>query len=247
MDAALSLKFEKKAILPADPRTKLFLTITVSTIMITGGTGGFMNFVRPCLMACPIVFLLLSKKWKAAARFTVTYAILFALELTVLPFLAGTLELYLRRCCWNLYAHASRIYYGILFSKHHNSKRICSGYGTNENPAKDCYSCIGSVSFLSYGKGRIRSNSRRNENERHYDAAQPDENARIPCCTLDNVYSKNWGGTICCCFNPRPWRTAKADKYLHNQIRPAGCIFLSAGYSLLGRIFYLLKKGVALD
>ena len=90
MDAALSLKFEKKAILPADPRTKLFLTVTISTIMITGGTGGFMNFVRPCLMACPIVFLLLSKKWKAAARFTVTYAILFALELTVLPFLTGT-------------------------------------------------------------------------------------------------------------------------------------------------------------
>ena len=89
MDAALSLKFEKKAIL-ADPRTKLFLTVTVSTIMITGGTGGFMNFVRPCLMACPIIFLLLSKKWKAAARFTVTYAVLFALELTVLPLLTGT-------------------------------------------------------------------------------------------------------------------------------------------------------------
>ena len=89
MDAALSLKFEKKAILPADPRTKLFLTVTVST-MITGGTGGFMNFVRPCLMACPIIFLLLSKKWKAAARFTVTYAVLFALELTVLPLLTGT-------------------------------------------------------------------------------------------------------------------------------------------------------------
>lgn len=90
MDAALSLKFEKKAILPADPRTKLFLTVTVSTIMITGGTGGFMNFVRPCLMACPIIFLLLSKKWKSAARFTVTYAVLFALELTVLPLLTGT-------------------------------------------------------------------------------------------------------------------------------------------------------------
>ena len=41
-------------------------------------------------MACPIIFLLLSKKWKAAARFTVTYAVLFALELTVLPLLTGT-------------------------------------------------------------------------------------------------------------------------------------------------------------
>lgn len=62
MDAAVgTLKFENKAVIPTDPRTKLFLTVTVSTIMITGGTGGFMNLVRPCLMACPIVFLLLSE------------------------------------------------------------------------------------------------------------------------------------------------------------------------------------------
>ena len=91
MDAAVTtLKFESKAVIPTDPRTKLFLTVTVSTIMITGGTGGFMNFVRPCLMACPIIFLLLSRKWTAAARFAVTYAVLFALELTVLPLLTGT-------------------------------------------------------------------------------------------------------------------------------------------------------------
>ena len=61
MDAAVgTLKFENKAVIPTDPRTKLFLTVTVSTIMITGGTGGFMNLVRPCLMACPIVFLLVA-------------------------------------------------------------------------------------------------------------------------------------------------------------------------------------------
>ena len=68
MDAAVgTLKFENKAVIPTDPRTKLFLTVTVSTIMITGGTGGFMNLVRPCLMACPIVFLLLSRKWGLGA------------------------------------------------------------------------------------------------------------------------------------------------------------------------------------
>ncbi len=91
MDTAVgTLKFENKSVIPTDPRTKLFLTVTVSTIMITGGTGGFMNLVRPCLMACPIVFLFLSRKWGAAARFAVTYAILFALELTILPLLTGT-------------------------------------------------------------------------------------------------------------------------------------------------------------
>lgn len=88
--AGTALKFENKAVIPADPRTKLFLTVTVSTIMIAGGTGGLMNLVRPCLMMCPIIFLLLSRKWAAAARFAVTYVILFALELTVLPLLTGT-------------------------------------------------------------------------------------------------------------------------------------------------------------
>ena len=57
MDAAVTtLKFENKSAIPTDPRTKLFLTVTVSTIMITGSTGGFMNLVRPCLMACPLFF-----------------------------------------------------------------------------------------------------------------------------------------------------------------------------------------------
>lgn len=33
MDAAVTtLKFENKAVIPTDPRTKLFLTVTVSTI-----------------------------------------------------------------------------------------------------------------------------------------------------------------------------------------------------------------------
>lgn len=90
MVAVHTLKFENKAIIPADPRTKLFLTVTVSTIMITGGTGELMNFVRPCLMACPIIFLLLSRKWQAAIRFAVTYVALFTLEITVLPLLIGT-------------------------------------------------------------------------------------------------------------------------------------------------------------
>ena len=40
MDAAVTtLKFENKSVIPTDPRTKLFLTVTVSTIMITGSRG----------------------------------------------------------------------------------------------------------------------------------------------------------------------------------------------------------------
>ena len=63
MAETTGLPFEKKAIIPIDPRTKIFLTVTVSTIMVAGGTGGIMTVIRPCLMAFPMCLLLLSKRW----------------------------------------------------------------------------------------------------------------------------------------------------------------------------------------
>lgn len=45
MAETTGLPFEKKAIIPIDPRTKIFLTVTVSTIMVAGGTGGIMTVV----------------------------------------------------------------------------------------------------------------------------------------------------------------------------------------------------------
>ena len=61
MIAATTLKFERNSVIPIDPRTKIFLTLTVSTITMAGGTGGIMNIIRPCLVALPIILLLLSK------------------------------------------------------------------------------------------------------------------------------------------------------------------------------------------
>lgn len=90
MTETAPLPFEKKTIIPIDPRTKIFLTVTVSTIMVAGGTGGIMTFIRPCLMALPMCLLVLSKRWKSAVKFSVVYAVLFLLELTVLPLLTGT-------------------------------------------------------------------------------------------------------------------------------------------------------------
>lgn len=43
----------------------------------------------PCLVALPVLLLLLSQRWKAAARFSITYAVLYGLELTVIPMLTG--------------------------------------------------------------------------------------------------------------------------------------------------------------
>jgi len=89
MNAICDLPFEKKSVIPVDPRTKLFLTITVSTIMMSGSVGSVMNYIRPCLAILPVCLLLFSKRWKAVANFSLTYFILFALEIEVLPLLSG--------------------------------------------------------------------------------------------------------------------------------------------------------------
>lgn len=104
VNAVPELKFEKHSVMPIDPRTKIFLTVTISTITIAGGTGGVMNLIRPCLVALPIILLLTSRKWKAAARFSIPYGILFALELTILPMLTGGWNFILNAAC-GIYTH----------------------------------------------------------------------------------------------------------------------------------------------
>lgn len=84
-----SCLLRKKSVIPIDPRTKIFLTVTVSTIMIAGGTGGMMNVIRPCLMALPMCLFLLSKRWKTVLKFSITYLVLFSMEITLLPLLTG--------------------------------------------------------------------------------------------------------------------------------------------------------------
>ncbi len=121
MDAAVTtLKFESKAVIPTDPRTKLFLTVTVSTIMITGGTGGFMNLVRPCLMACPIMFLTPFEKMDSRSQICSYIRCFVCVGINGIAAAHWHMEFYPGSRSWDLYAHASGIYYGILSGKHYN-------------------------------------------------------------------------------------------------------------------------------
>ena len=62
MSAAEELKFERISLIPIAARTKIFLTVTVSTITMAGGTGGMMDIIRPCLVALPVLLLLASRR-----------------------------------------------------------------------------------------------------------------------------------------------------------------------------------------
>jgi energy-coupling factor transporter transmembrane protein EcfT len=62
------------AYLNLDPRTKLFLLLIISTIMISGEIRGMALYARLVLAAIPFVLLIFGRRAKAAA----IYAILFA-------------------------------------------------------------------------------------------------------------------------------------------------------------------------
>lgn len=68
-----------------DPRTKLFLVATVSTIMISGRVGGIMTIIHPILALVPFALLLLFGKAKSALFYLGVYAAAYGLLVFVMP------------------------------------------------------------------------------------------------------------------------------------------------------------------
>ena len=89
MEVQRTLPFESRSSIPLDPRTKIYLLLTVTTFMTAGSGILIDNYIRPLLALLPFFMLLISRRWKATATFALTYAILYLLELTLLPLLDG--------------------------------------------------------------------------------------------------------------------------------------------------------------
>ncbi len=70
-----------------DPRTKIFLCLTVSFVMLAGDGMGTMRYVQPVLAIVPLVFLLLLKKTWIAVYYVGMYIITTTLPYLLLPHL----------------------------------------------------------------------------------------------------------------------------------------------------------------
>lgn len=82
-----------------DPRTKLLMLITVTSLMLSTGNGGVMNIVKPILSIIPFVLLLTERRWKTAAKYILLYAVCFALERVALHILTGVASFLLLAVC----------------------------------------------------------------------------------------------------------------------------------------------------
>lgn len=82
-----------------DPRTKLLMLITVTSLMLSTGNSGVMNLVKPVLSILPFALLLTEGRWKTALKYLGLYAVCFALERVALHTLSGTASFLLLAVC----------------------------------------------------------------------------------------------------------------------------------------------------
>lgn len=82
-----------------DPRTKLLMLITVTSLMLSTGNSGVMNIVKPVLSVIPFALLLSERKWRTAAKYLFLYIACFALERVALHMLSGAASFILLAVC----------------------------------------------------------------------------------------------------------------------------------------------------
>ena len=63
-----------------DPRTKLLMLVTITTLMFSTSNEGIMNIIKPILSLIPFVLILSEKRFKTAEKYLLLYILCFLLE-----------------------------------------------------------------------------------------------------------------------------------------------------------------------
>lgn len=72
-----------------DPRTKLLLLLTTTTLMFSTANDGLMLYVKPLLSLVPFALLVSTGYWQTAAKYLLLYAVCFAAERIAFAWLHG--------------------------------------------------------------------------------------------------------------------------------------------------------------
>ncbi|MFR9216854.1 MAG: energy-coupling factor transporter transmembrane component T [Ruthenibacterium sp.] len=91
-EVSFSTITEKRKGLLLDPRTKLILLLTITTLMFSTSNEGAMNIIKPCLSLIPFALLLSERRVKTAGKYLLLYIACFVLERLALTALSGLLS-----------------------------------------------------------------------------------------------------------------------------------------------------------
>lgn len=72
-----------------DPRTKLLMLVTITTLMFSTSNEGIMNIVKPILSLIPFALILSEKRFKTVGKYLLLYILCFLLERIALTSLHG--------------------------------------------------------------------------------------------------------------------------------------------------------------
>lgn len=72
-----------------DPRTKLYLLVVFSIVMIDGKTGGISFYLKPILALIPFILLLLGRRMKVAITYILVFSISWVVNLLLIPMMGG--------------------------------------------------------------------------------------------------------------------------------------------------------------
>lgn len=75
-----------------DPRTKLILLLTMTTLMFSTSNEDIMNFIKPVLSLIPFGLILSERRYITAGKYLILYFTCFTLERIALTWLSGMLS-----------------------------------------------------------------------------------------------------------------------------------------------------------
>ena len=78
---------------PLDPRTKILILLCANIVIIGGGFSGVSGFIRPLFAAFPLLLLLLERRWRAVALYTLFIGTAMTCEIVLLHRTSGVLNL----------------------------------------------------------------------------------------------------------------------------------------------------------
>lgn len=81
----LSVDFEQRFWL--DPRTKLYMLVVFSIVMIDGKTDGISFWLKPILALIPFFLLFLCRRKKAAMIYLVVFIISWTVNVFLVPYM----------------------------------------------------------------------------------------------------------------------------------------------------------------
>ena len=176
-----------------DPRTKLLLLLTITTLMFSTSNEGIMNIVKPCLSLVPFVLILSEHRFKTAGKYLLLYVACFALERIALVYLSGLLSFIVMAVTSIMTRFAPGIMTGAWLISSTSVSVVYRRYGAYAHHRKNRHPHVCDFSLFPYNQRRISGDPGCHENAGYplrWETSFAD--GGIQAGSFDGIRCKDW-------------------------------------------------------